>query len=118
MTLKDITIDANIDSFDEFISIFGTIYENHAKTLNHLIRGNGYDYISVLDRNLNRDQQHQMYARIMKHFPKEKTLIGSILSRWSFFAFLVFRMLSNLSNNFISILSAVNLHETVFNVKV
>lgn len=73
ITLKDMSIEALIDTFDEGVPLMETLYSAHAKTLDRLIiKGNGLDYLTILYRTLTPCQQQKMYLRILKKFTNDQ----------------------------------------------
>lgn len=72
ITLKLLSTDQILSTFDEHFQLLKNVFKSRAKVLDRFNVGNGLDYLTILHRTLTQEQQHQMYIRIIRTFPKDE----------------------------------------------
>lgn len=64
MTLKNVSSEILITSYDEHETVLRTIFEQRRQQLDRFNYGNGYDFLTVLSRILTSEQQQLLFLEI------------------------------------------------------
>lgn len=83
ITLTDIPVAELLATFDSNKIKLEIIFNYHRSKLDRFIRGNGYDFLTVLSRIVTSEQQQAMYVKICNIFMKnfEKYIQNPIVSK-------------------------------------
>lgn len=72
ITLKEMTIEWILSTFDENIPLLKPIFESRLNILNRFNVGNGLDYLTILHRTVTPVQQQKMYLKMIQRFFKDE----------------------------------------------